>query len=249
MLDIKNRNNLYLVTIKQSSGKYHTHQKVRQVGEMENRLIELSVNEIFEECLNSFIEFCAIQKGTARGERILQNCLEARKRIFGACKINILISPFDAECIKENFFRIGDKTIHYEGLKKLALSNVIGGYMYSVFTEKLPLDELELSTLQMYYADSWLSAYVDAGWKSLKAILVNEVKIDFYKDGMQGKIVVSESLAPGYHGMPLESTEDLFQLMKLSEYGMELLNNSVIIPQKNVIGIYLAGIFEECIKY
>ncbi len=212
---------------------------------MKNRLIELAANEIFEECLNSFIELCTIQKDTVRGKRILENSLEARKRICGECKINILISPFDVECIKENFFRIGEKTVHCEGLKKLGLSNVIGGYMYAVFTETLQFERLELSTLQMYYADSWLSAYVDAGWKSLKAILANEAKKDFYKDRMQGRIVVSESLAPGYHGMPLESTKDLFQLMKLSEYGMELHDDSVIIPQKNVIGIYLAGIFEE----
>jgi hypothetical protein len=216
---------------------------------MESRIIELSANEMFEECLMSCIEFCSIQKDSVRGKRVLEKCLETRERFCRDCKINILISPFDVECIKENFFRIEDKTIHCEGLKKLVLSNVIGGYMYAVFTETLHLDELERSTLQMYYADSWLSAYVDAGWKSLKAILVNEAKKDFYKDSTQAKIVVSESLAPGYHGMSLESTKDLFQLMKLSEYGMELHDNSVIIPQKNVIGIYLAGIFEERIKY
>lgn len=206
---------------------------------MEKRLIELSVNEIYEECLNSCIEFCGIQKDTVRGKRVLEKCLEARERFCKECKITILISPFTGKCVMDDSFRIESKTICCSGLKELLPSDVIGGYLYAVFTGTIQLDEM--STLLKYYADCWMSAYADAGWKSLKAILVNEAKKDFCSGNINDKIVISESFAPGFNGMMLNSTGDLFQLMKLSEYGLELYDNSFIKPQKSIIGIYLAG--------
>lgn len=171
---------------------------------------------------------------------MLEKCLEARGNFCRDCTITILISPFGIECIQDNFFRIEDKTICCEDLNKPALQNVIGGYMYAVFTEAVHFRGL--STLEMYYVDCWQSAYVDAGWKSLRAMLVQEAKNDFCRGGVHGNIVVSESFAPGFNGMPAESLKDLFRLMNLSEYGMELHDDSLIIPQKSITGIYLAGI-------
>lgn len=206
---------------------------------LKNKRFEISVNDIYEESLKSCIEFCEIQAETVRGKKLLEKCLSTREKFCKDCIIKVVVTPFSKDYIKEDAFQIEDNVIYCNELGKMVPPNMIGGYMYAVFTE--PLSYEMMSTLQMYYADCWMSAYVEAGWKSIKSLLVKEAVKDFCAKECGGSIVVSESFAPGFGGMQMGSTADIFELMKLSKYGLELQDECVITPAKSIIGIYLVN--------
>lgn len=204
---------------------------------MIKRQIELPIAEIYEECLNSCISFCGIQKDTARGQKILKACIETREKFCRDVKLKILITPFEGKCVTEEGFLIGENKICCKDLKKQLPSTVTGGYAYVVFADEIRPEGM--NTLQAYYADCWMSAYVDAGFRSLKTILKKEAVKDFCPEsGEKAEITVFDSFAPGFYGMPPKCTCDLFGLLELSGLGMELTPDNLIIPQKSIIGIY-----------
>lgn len=204
---------------------------------MKTKYFEISANKLFEESLKSCIEICEIKTDTVRGKKILGKCIETRDRFCKNCIVKVLVSPFSSDCVTEEAFMIEDKVIFCNDLGKINAANIIGGYIYAIFVD--PLDFEMMSTLQMYYADCWLSSFVEVAWKGIQSLLIKESIKDFQADEYAGRITISESYAPGFGGMEMKSLSDIFELMKLYEYGMELQDEYIIIPSKCIIGIYL----------
>ena len=204
---------------------------------MKNKIIKICVEELYEESLKSFIEFCKINIDTVRGEKLLKKSLEVRERFCKECVLKIVLTPFGGNSVNKDFFAIKDKAIYCNELHKNISDKIVGGYMYAIFIE--PIDYNNMTTLEMYYADCWLSSYVEAGWKNINSILINESIKDFSVKEDKDKLLVSESFAPGFGGMQIESIADLFELMNLQEYGMKLQDTTNIIPCNSIIGIYL----------
>lgn len=203
---------------------------------MSNKTFEIRSNELYEESLKRCIEICDIHMDTQRGKKVFERCIEVNEKFCKDCIIKVVVTPFSGECVNEDGFLIQNKIIGCNGLESITSSNIMGGYMYAVFVE--PMDYSMMTTIQMYYVECWLSAYAEAAWNGMKSLLIEESTEDFTVNKCQGNFFVSESFAPGF-GMPMDSIQDLFDLMNLAEYGIKMHHDQMLLPIKSIIGIHL----------
>lgn len=206
---------------------------------MINKIFDIFVEDIYEECLESFIEFSQIKIDTVTGKKLLNKAKEARELFCKDCFVKVIISPFPSNSVQREFFIIEDRVIECNELKMIDLSKVIGGYMYAVFINNYSY--ANMTTLQMFYVDCWLNAYVEAGWNKIKSFIIKDVYQDFMIEEYKRDIVISKSYAPGFEGISMDSTKDIFELMNLKLYEMELQDNNMILPSKNITGIYIVS--------
>jgi hypothetical protein len=206
---------------------------------MECRVFEIPENKLYEESLKICIGICGIQIDTLRGEKILNKCIATREAFCKDCIIKVIVRPFVHDLINESALKIKDKVIYCNKFKELDLSKVIGGYMYAITVE--PLSFELMSTLQMFYADCWLNAYVETAWHGIKLLLTCELIKDFKIDENKIQLFLSECYGPGFNGMELKSVSDIFELMNLSKFGIKLHEEYMLMPYHSIVGICLVN--------
>ena len=206
---------------------------------MENKFFEIHVEDIYEESLSNCIELSQIKTDTVRGKKLLKKLKDTRENFCKDIIVKIIISSFPRNSVQGNCFIIKDKIIKCDELEQIQQWNIIGGYIYTVFIDNYSYENT--TTLEMFYVDCWISSYVEAAWKSIKDLLINEVYHDFNLVDPKEKIYFSKSYAPGFDGISIDSLKDIYELMNLSLYGMKLYDNNMITPTKSIIGIYLVG--------
>lgn len=203
---------------------------------MDRKVFELKAADLYEETLEKCVQLCSIQVDTERGKKAYGRCIETEKQFCIGASIKVIVEPFSRECVRGDGFYIGNSTITCEGLKELKHVAIEGGYMYAVYMDKPDVNSLK--PLQIYYIECWLSAYVEVAWKHIRNGLLTDAKEDFRFKVNHEKVFVSESFAPGF-GMGMNEVRSLFELMKLSDYGLSIIGDCVLLPPKSIMGIYL----------
>jgi hypothetical protein len=203
---------------------------------MKNKTFTIPTNQLDEESLKICIRMCNIQINTVKGEKLLEKCLKTREKINHDGVVKIFVKPFVPDEINNEVLKIKSKAIHCNNFSEVNLNKVIGGYLYAIMIDSINYEGL--SVLESYYVDAWLSAYVEAAWKAVESILINESKKDFTSEGYEEKRYLSECYAPGFEGMAMETIEDIFGIMNLSEYGMGLQAGYTLLPRHSIIGMY-----------
>jgi hypothetical protein len=206
---------------------------------MEIRIFEIPSYKIESESVKIITSFCEIQKETKRGEKILKRCMNIKEKFCNDYVIKVLIMPFIPCEFNQKEFIVNEKIFRCNKFINLDSCNILGGYMYAITGD--PISNLGMSTLDMYYVDCWLSSYVEAIRQNLKNLLINEITNDFKVEKYKNNISVSDCYAPGFDGMDMESISDIFELMGLSKYGMKLYDNTIIVPNKTIVGMYLVN--------
>lgn len=84
--------------------------------------------------------------------------------------------------------------------------------------------------LEAFYVDAWGSAYVEAAHDVFKKRLQRIYGSEFY---------VSEPFGPGYYGIDVEQTKDIFALLNGDTIGMSLTEGGMMIPEKSCSGFYV----------
>lgn len=84
--------------------------------------------------------------------------------------------------------------------------------------------------LEAFYVDAWGSAYVEAAHDVFKKRLQRIYGSDLF---------VSEPFGPGYYGIHIEQTREIFQILNGSTIGMTLTDGGMMLPEKSCSGFYV----------
>ena len=104
-------------------------------------------------------------------------------------------------------------------------------------------DEPESGALPASREDFLVSPTALSGRDWLRKTLLEEVKKDIGED-----VYITDTLAPGMAGMPVESIQDFFKFMDGSKIGISLLESGMMTPVKSFVGIYLVMNKEQIVS-
>jgi Vitamin B12 dependent methionine synthase, activation domain. len=85
--------------------------------------------------------------------------------------------------------------------------------------------------LDFFYTDAWGTAYIDAARDALKEHVVRIAR--------QKGLFTSESIAPGFYGMPLGQNKLFFELLDGDVCGVSLSAGGHLVPPKSCTGLFL----------
>jgi hypothetical protein len=92
--------------------------------------------------------------------------------------------------------------------------------------------------LDKFYADTYGTAYVDAGRDELKRDLLQKVKEETLINGKRD-IFISDSIGPGFYGIDTSKVGDFFKILDGDKIEVKTNYYNVILPVKSCVGMFI----------
>ena len=197
---------------------------------MENKIIVFENSEADAIALDYFKAMCGFNRPGDRFQSMLLSGLAIRDQIKDSIQIKVIISAFDRESIKGANIEIKNLVFSCQALDQIERGSVARIYAYLLTIGQLQYNSD--SVLDLFYADAWGTAYVDAGRDLLRAWLQNS------HAAVNGELV-SDSFGPGYYGMGMDQLAKFFQLLDAEQIGIQLNGSTMMLPLKSCAGFFL----------
>lgn len=195
-------------------------------------MMEFTINEITPKSEEYFRKKCGFNPKTKNLEKKLNSCEEIRKKYFDNSSIKILIKPFSKNHIIKNAFTFDDNRIPCNVLNRIDPNSILGGYMYIFSAPGADLSDVEI--LEMFYADTWQTAFIDAArdklYEEISALAKKE-----YGDG----ICLSDSFGPGFYGIGSETLPCFYRYIGGADADITLTSYGMMKPLKSILGMFL----------
>lgn len=208
---------------------------------MQERIINVEVEKIYEKAEKYMEVMCGFHRNNSISEKSRIKAQKVRDKVFDGMEMPFLVKSFGREQIQDEYFCFDEVRIKCGALQKFKENEIKCGYAF-LFRSPMP-DIYSLPVSKMYLADSWETCFVDAGRDWLRKTLLEEVKKDIGED-----VYITDTLAPGMAGMPVESIQDFFKFMDGSKIGISLLESGMMTPVKSFVGIYLVMNKEQIVS-
>ena len=196
-----------------------------------NQIVTFNQSEADAIAEKYFIAMCGFNRPGERFKTMLRDGLAIRDQLAASFRIRAVVSSFTGEAIRESCIQIGQLKFACNAIEQIDGSGVVKLFAYILTIGNL--DYESDSVLNMFYADSWGTAYVDAGRDLLRAWLQKEI-------GTVENAFISDSFGPGYYGMDMDQLQGFFQLLDAESIDVRLSNSTMMLPLKSCAGFYLA---------
>ncbi len=193
---------------------------------MENQSITFDQEQADAIAEGYFTAMCGFNRPGEKFKAMLLDGLSLRDQLAGSFQIKAIISSFGPDAIREKDFKINNLKFECTALEQIDKTGVtkIFAYILTIGNMKFDSD----SVLQMFYADTWGTAYVDAGRDLLREWISQE------------ELYVSDSFGPGYYGMEMSQLEHFFKLLKAENIDVKLNGSTMMVPLKSCAGFFIA---------
>lgn len=141
-------------------------------------------------------------------------------------QIDIFVKPILEYSFCEDYMLLESQQIFYD-LPLLEYEEQITG-VYAFLVSEQTIVEEEQSALEQLYTHLWQNAYLDAAREWLQEWI-----------GKNHTSFVSQSIAPGFYGIPVKDMRKIYDIMGGQQTGVKLRENEMLSPEKSVLGIYL----------
>lgn len=199
---------------------------------MKEEIISIATETLYDIAFDYMSVICGFDRGTLMSEKSKKNALEIREKIFNNTTMDFLITSFGKECVEHDVFILDEQRISCEFLNNIESESIQGGYAF-MFHAPMP-DVSAFSVSDMYAADSWETAFVDAGRDVLRKLLLEK-----YSNENNGTYYITDTLAPGLFGMKASNLCTFFKFMDSTKINLKLLDSGMMDPLKSFAGIYL----------
>lgn len=201
---------------------------------MINHVLSIDKYCLEETVVRYFIEACRLNPEKEKHQKMLERALAVRMKIISGINIRAVLSRFEKENLCGKVLNLNGIEFCCNAFEQFKRANIQG-----IFTYVLTVGSSEFkedSVIDLFYADTWLTVYVDAARDDMKARISNEFSMN--SSGM--KTYVSDSFGPGYYGMPTNQIAKFFEVMDVEKIGVELVGEGMMYPLKSCAGIYIA---------
>lgn len=197
---------------------------------MENQIIVFEQKKADIIAEDYFTAMCGFNRPGERFKSMLLDGLAIRDKMTGSFQIRSIVSSFGREAICGGAILISDFKFACNALEQIDQNSVIQIYAYILTAGNIDFESS--SVLDLFYADIWGTAYVDAGRDLLREWIQNKLRLD-------EEIFVSDSFGPGYYGMDMTQLPYFFQLLDADKIGVQLNGSTMMLPLKSCAGFFV----------
>lgn len=198
----------------------------------DHQVLHIPIEDIYPVAEEYFLSTARFDLNNEKHMRMWSRALEIYEELRNKADLKAVYRYLVPERKEGKVFYFQGVPICCNAFEMLSLENVKGAYFYLLTAGKVYTDSEQL--VDQLYGDVWGTSLVDA-----LRTKVGE-HISSAESSKEDAGVLSEPFGPGYYGMPLEQTAELFQIIDASLVDVYLSSGGMMVPQKSVTGLYLS---------
>ncbi len=199
---------------------------------MNNKLITIPLEDVFPAAERYFLSTAGLNRENEKHMRMWKQALEIYEEIRKKAEIKVLIHYLIPEKADGRDLYFHDVKISCNAFERVGLDNVNGAYFYLITAGEAQTDSEQV--IHQLYGDIWGTSLVDAAREMIRE------KIAFIDRDKDENSILSDSFGPGYYGMGLLQTADIFQIIDASLVNVTLNPGGMMRPQKSITGLFLS---------
>jgi len=199
---------------------------------MDNKLITIPFEDVYPAAERYFLATAGLNRENNKHKRMWIHALAIYEEIRGKGEIKALIHNVIPEKAEGRDFYFRGVKISCNAFERIQLDNVNGAYFY-IITARDAQTESE-QVIDQLYGDIWGTSIVDAAREKIRDCIIS---MDKEKDENS---ILSDSFGPGYYGMELLQSADIFRIIDPSLVNVTLNPGGMMRPQKSITGLYLS---------
>lgn len=198
----------------------------------DHQIMHVQAEDIYPVAEEYFLKTARFDRNNEKHMRMWSRALEIYDELRDKAELKAVYRYMvpDKKEGKNLFFQ--DVSIVCNAFELLSLENIKGAYFYLLTAGRVHTDSDQL--VDQLYSDVWGTSLVDA----LRQKVGEHIFSVESKRETPG--VLSEPFGPGYYGMPLEQTSEIFRIIDPSLVNVYLSTGGMMVPQKSVTGLYLS---------
>jgi hypothetical protein len=204
---------------------------------MKNRIIEFAEAEAFKKAKEYFFKICGFQEENEKHRKMLPLAMNVRHRGLSGIRPRAVVSSYGPEIFR-------DRKVVLDGMEFYcpAFENVNPDCVKKIYAYMLTVGECtyrdEDDIMDQVFADIWGTAYTDSARDMLEELLKQDLNRAFSRPGQE--VFLSDAFGPGFYGMPMGKTNDLFRVVEAGRIGMSVKDSGLMLPVKSCSGLYFA---------
>lgn len=205
---------------------------VSVIKPMEEELITIPLQEIFPTAERYFLKTAGLDINNEKHSRMRTRALAIYEEIREKSAIKTVIRYLTPDEVRGKDLSFRGVKISSNAFERLGQDNINGAYFYLITAGHVQTESGQV--IDQLYADIWGTSLIDAA----RDMIRNYIQSLDSKKG-DGR-VLSASFGPGYYGMGLTQTADLYHIIDFSTVNVELSPGGMMIPQKSITGLYMS---------
>ncbi|MGI6732041.1 MAG: hypothetical protein ACOX5F_09185 [Anaerovoracaceae bacterium] len=204
---------------------------------MKREIIIFNEDEVFQKAKEHFIKIAGFRSHDKKHLKMLEEGMKARDLGLGGIEIKAVVSSYGGEVYQ-------DHKVNIEGTEFActAFSQINDDIVKKVYAYLLTVGECtsgdEDGIMTQLYADIWGTAYTEAARDVLQDFIVNDIEKN-YPDQLNNGLFLSDTFGPGFYGMDVAQSIELFQVLNGESIGIQVRDSGIMLPLKSCSGLFL----------
>jgi hypothetical protein len=205
---------------------------------MDTEVINISRDKIKSAAADYFEAICGFNRDREKYASMFQQGLRVREEIFSGVGLQAVVRRFSAEGLSGADLILGEVKFKCTAFERLSQESVVAIYAFIISGKGFELEQGPL--MEQFYADTWGTAYIDAGRDELRALLGLRHDASLKAtETKPGNLFITDSFGPGYYGMSTDQIKLFFEILDSKQIGVELAGDSVMLPLKSCAGFFV----------
>ena len=208
---------------------------------MENIIFKFEENIISENAQAYFEAMCGFNASSPKVEKMKAQAIELKNRLIDENKVNVrgIFSVYDGQVLTDEILTIDNVDFLFSVFKGIKKESIIEIIPYILTAGDYEMTDQSVA-LDVFFADTYGTAYVDAGRDEIKKVLLKRAEERLNSSGQEGKkLYISDSIGPGFYGMDVAKVESFFKILDYKMIGVEINSHCVMIPVKSCVGMFI----------
>lgn len=203
---------------------------------MKNEIITFNEKDLFVRAKEHFVRICGFHSSEEKHRRMLTMGMEARSHGLSGIDIRAVVSSYDAEVYRDHKVSIDGTEFTCTAFSRINDEMVKKIYAYLLTVGECTYTETD-DIMNQLFSDIWGTAYTEAARDLLQAYIVNDIEKE-YPDRLKDSLFLSETFGPGFYGMDVEQSKDLFRVLNAQSIGIQVRDSGIILPLKSCSGLF-----------
>ncbi len=199
---------------------------------LDNEVLCIETKELFELSESYFSKMCGFHRTDRVTEKIKKKAYKIREQVFTETKMSFVVTELGADAVEDGTLILGENRISCNVFRRIPKENVEKLFL---FTTHAPMPDIsKLPITELYLADTWQTAFSDAGRDYLKEYLHQ-----LGSSTANSKVYISDAVGPGFYGMDENSIGSFFTKLDAQKAGIEIMPSGMMNPVKSIVGFFM----------
>lgn len=198
----------------------------------DNHVIQIATPALYELSEPYMTSMCGLDRGNKMAEKILKKAMRVRGTTFDETHMKMVISELEPTAIADSTLQLGSERIDCYVFHRIPKAQIEKLVLFALHAPMPDLEHLPIS--ELYLADTWQTAFVDAARDYLRDHLEQ-----LYTEKMGHAVCITDAVGPGFYGMQSQDIEPFFQIIDADKAGITLTQSGMMSPVKSIVGFFM----------